>query len=89
MRIRADGKVLINASSPASTEILGAANTGANYTALFTGDSTAQYTQGIWNKATSGDNLFTVFATEGTISARGSITYNRGGGVVAYNTTSD
>ena len=42
-----------------------------------------------WNSATSGDNAFVTFYTEATVTLRGSITYNRGGGVVAYNTTSD
>lgn len=38
---------------------------------------------------TSGNNPFMGFYTEGTATLRGSITYNRGGGLVAYNTTSD
>jgi len=42
-----------------------------------------------WNSATSGDNGFIEFGTEGSYTARGSITYNRAGGLVAYNTTSD
>ena len=41
------------------------------------------------NTATSGNNSFINFNTEGTYDARGSITYNRGAGQVAYNTTSD
>lgn len=48
------------------------------------------YTLGVWNKATSGDNVLVQFFTEGSSGTlRGSITYNRGGGVMAYNTTSD
>lgn len=47
------------------------------------------FTQVVWNKATTGNNSFAAFCTEGTITTRGSITYNRGGAVVAYNTTSD
>lgn len=43
----------------------------------------------MWNTATTGNNLFVLFGTEGTITTRGSITYNRAGGLVAYNTTSD
>jgi len=42
-----------------------------------------------WNSATSGNNGFIEFGTEGSYTARGSITYNRAGGLVAYNTTSD
>lgn len=44
----------------------------------------------IFHRATSGNNTFIVFKTEGGVGTpRGSITYNRGGGVTAYNTTSD
>jgi hypothetical protein len=43
----------------------------------------------LWQKATSGDNKFLDFLTESSVTARGSISYNRAGGLVAYNTTSD
>jgi hypothetical protein len=43
----------------------------------------------LWQKATSGDNKFLDFFTETSVTARGSVTYNRAGGLVAYNTTSD
>ena len=43
----------------------------------------------IWNAATSGDNQFIEFYTEGDGTGRGSIDYNRAGGLVRYNTTSD
>jgi hypothetical protein len=42
-----------------------------------------------WNSATSGNNNFIEFGTETSYTARGSIVYNRAGGVVLYNTTSD
>jgi hypothetical protein len=42
-----------------------------------------------WNRATSGNNTFSVFGTETSFTTRGSITYNRAGGLVVYNTTSD
>jgi hypothetical protein len=41
------------------------------------------------NKATSGDNGFINFGTEASYTSRGTITYNRTAGLVAYNTTSD
>ena len=44
---------------------------------------------GTWNKATTGDNQFVSFYTEASATRRGSITYNRAAGLVAYNTTSD
>jgi hypothetical protein len=51
--------------------------------------SAAAVTAVIWNAATSGDNSFISFATEAAATGRGSITYNRAGGLVAYNVTSD
>ena len=42
-----------------------------------------------WSATTSGNANFVQFATEGTYTTRGDITYNRAGGLVAYNTTSD
>lgn len=51
-------------------------------------NSAVTSTMAVHNQATSGDNAFIVFLTENSGgSTRGSITYNRGGGVVAYNTT--
>lgn len=43
----------------------------------------------IHHTATTGDNVFAYFGTEASFATRGSISYNRGGGLVAYNTTSD
>jgi hypothetical protein len=43
----------------------------------------------LWNADTSGDNAFVDFYTEAGQSVRGSITYNRTAGLVAYNVTSD
>jgi hypothetical protein len=42
-----------------------------------------------WQQATSGNNIFHQFGTEGTYTVRGSISYNRAGGLTVYNTTSD
>ena len=42
-----------------------------------------------WHQATTGDNLFTTFGTEGTFTLRGTIDYNRAAGQVRYNVTSD
>jgi len=42
-----------------------------------------------WNSATTGNNSFEVFQTEAGGTERGNINYNRAGGLVAYNTTSD
>ena len=42
-----------------------------------------------WNSATTGDNSFIGFFTEAGGTGRGSIDYNRAGGLTRYNTTSD
>jgi hypothetical protein len=52
-------------------------------------ESAANYPLVCVNKDTSLDNLFIYFGTEAAGTARGNIVYNRGGGLVAYNTTSD
>lgn len=54
--------------------------------------SAAQTAMYIINGGTSADNQFIHFYTDGTAATatlRGSITYNRAGGLVAYNVTSD
>jgi len=43
----------------------------------------------LWNAGTSGDNIFVGLYTEGSITFRGGIDYNRAGGLVRYNTSSD
>jgi hypothetical protein len=43
----------------------------------------------VWNNATTGDNIFVSFRTETADTQRGTITYNRTAGQVAYNVTSD
>ena len=67
--------------------VVGATGDG---TFLFKNDAGGnQWLGWMWNSATSGDNLFINFMTEGGGTGRGSITYNRGGGLLAFNTTSD
>ena len=43
----------------------------------------------IWNSASSGNNSFINFVVNSTHDGIGSITYNRAGGLTAFNTTSD
>jgi hypothetical protein len=54
--------------------------------ALQTTSASEVYT--VWNSATTGDNSLIGFYTDGGVG-RGSVTYNRAGGLVSYNTTSD
>lgn len=62
---------------------------GTNKTGAFVNDTAATTCLALVNRATSGDNVFAQFATETGITIRGSIDYNRGGGAVRFNTTSD
>jgi hypothetical protein len=43
----------------------------------------------VWNATTTGNGSFFEFGTEASFTTRGSISYNRAGGLTAYNTTSD
>ena len=90
MRINSSGNIMLNTTST----ILGTnralqVNGASNVAAVFKNDTSTIETVNIWNSATSGNNVFLEFDTETSVTSRGSITYNRGGGVVAYNTTSD
>jgi hypothetical protein len=63
---------------------------GANYGLVIrTTAGTTAYPQVIWNAATTGDNLFVSFATETSYTIKGSISFNRAGGLTVYGTTSD
>ena len=53
-----------------------------------TGDATTSYSA-FWHTATTGDNQIIYFSTETSATTRGSITYNRAGGLLMYNQTSD
>jgi hypothetical protein len=93
-RIDSSGNLLLgqtSTSSGADGKLSATAASGSNQCAAtfknFEGAS--QYTTITYNAATSGDNLFTAFGTETSFTVRGSISYNRAGGLVAYNVTSD
>jgi hypothetical protein len=46
-------------------------------------------TQVVWNPEATGNSIFARFGTETSFTERGSIVFNRSGGTVSYNTTSD
>jgi hypothetical protein len=48
-----------------------------------------QFVYSAWAPFTTGDNVFMQFETETSATIRGSISYNRGTGLVVYGTTSD
>jgi len=89
MRITSGGAVYINTTSalPGSGTIFHVYSNEACTT--FANNSSGQQVLLLWNKATSGNNLFQEFATEATINGRGSIDFNRAATLVRYNTTSD
>jgi hypothetical protein len=86
-RIDTSGNLLVGTTTNFSTRLVSFATNNAFGAINTTSGSTTTY---IWNQGTSGNNIFTEYATEtSAYTARGNITYNRAGGLVAYNTTSD
>jgi hypothetical protein len=89
MTLDASGNLLVGTTSALASGST-FQNLGINRQVLtLKGDTAVSYTSGIWNASTTGDALFQYFATETSLTVRGGISYNRAGGLVAYNTTSD
>jgi hypothetical protein len=91
-RIDSSGNLLVGTTSqlfPASQARLNVDSGGVGTATFKTSGGSAQATLYAFNSATTGDNAFISFGTEATWTARGGITYNRAGGLTAYNTTSD
>lgn len=91
MRITSGGDLLVNTTGTGSYtdgKIVAIAS-GTSPALTVKNLSSSQFVASFWNNGTSGDNIFQQFITETSPSVRGSITYNRGGGLTAYNTTSD
>lgn len=89
MRIDSSGNLLVGTTSANTSADNRIIVTGARaIDAKSTGGATAP-TSVFWNNATTGDNIFASFRTETLDTQRGTITYNRAGGLTAYNTTSD
>jgi hypothetical protein len=86
-RLTSSGEFLVGTSTSQASKIV--ADTTSGNAVWARSSVTANAVNITWNSDTSGDNLFETFFTDGGPSSRGSITYNRAGGLVAYNTTSD
>ena len=87
MRIDSSGNLLVGTTTAVAK--LTVEQTGANANGANIVNQTYNHpTLGLHNTATSGDNFLVAFTTDAS-SFRGSISYNRAGGLVAYNTTSD
>jgi hypothetical protein len=78
-RIDSDGNLLVGTTSQFATD--------CKFTVK--NATVATPTGAFWNATTTGDATFVGFSTEASPNTRGSVTYNRAGGLVAYNTTSD
>ena len=94
MRIDSSGRLLVGqtATSAGADGIISSTSaSGSNIPAATfkSFDGASQFTGVMYNAATSGNNSFLLFGTESSFTSRGSITYNRGAGLVVYNTTSD
>ncbi len=89
-RIDSSGNVLINTTASASYfDGKLRVESATTVTSYRTSGTAGVILESLWHQATTGDNNFITFGTETTHAVRGSITYNRTGGLVAYNTTSD
>jgi hypothetical protein len=89
MRIKENGNVWIGNTADLTSSVNRLSIQGSRcIDAKSTGGATGTLAT-FWNNASTGDNEFLSFRTETSDTIRGTITYNRAGGVVAYNTTSD
>lgn len=89
LTLDASGNLGLGATSRAAQERLSVVTTGVAQAALFKNDDVSKDTIVAWSATTSGTNQFVGFYTEASLTPRGGITYNRGLGLTAYNTTSD
>jgi len=90
MKISYKGAVTIpGAASEYALRVTGSAAAGQSVLLETLNTTATTAVADVWHYGTTGDNKFLIFYTEGTPTVRGSISYNRAGGVTAYNTTSD
>ena len=89
MRITSSGNLLVGTTteSPGGRLTVVTGSDEAVWTKTSAGASSANMIS--WNSADSGNNYFHGFNINSTGDAIGSIDYNRAGGLVRYNTTSD
>jgi hypothetical protein len=90
-RIDSSGNLLVNTSTTSAFFDGKITSYSPDTYAPFAGKqgSSAASVNVSWNAGTTGDNIFEYFVTEASPTVRGTISYNRAGGLVAYNVTSD
>jgi hypothetical protein len=89
MTLDASGNLLVGVTSTLINTTRRLSVSGVVAAALQSTGAATVETINVWHTATSGNNVFVDFDTEASVTSRGSISYNRAGGLVAYNTTSD
>jgi hypothetical protein len=87
-RITSGGDLLVGTTTSSAKLTVEQGSANANG-AQITNQTYNYQTLGLHNTATANDNVWVTFGTEASFTTRGSITYNRAGGLVAYNVTSD
>jgi hypothetical protein len=88
MTLTASGELLVGTTSQIRGGKLSVDSSAGVASGLKSSAGSSVFVEELWNTG-SLDNSFINFGTDSTFTARGSITYNRSGGLVAYNTTSD
>jgi len=85
MRIDSSGNLLVGATAIVAY-FDGKLNVAGRSHNKFSSNADYNY---VWNATTTGDAGFMHFGTEASYTTRGTITYNRAGGITVYATTSD
>jgi len=88
-RIDSSGRFMVGTTSAVTEAKLSAIASSSGQAAAFKSDASTSVTiVNLWGNEASGNQIFIRFATDSN-QERGSISYNRGAGLVAYNVTSD
>jgi trimeric autotransporter adhesin len=92
MTLDASGNLLVGTSTnilaSRKLQVQGVSGQDAAVIRTF-GNVAAEACINLWNYTAVGDGLFISFGTEASFTSRGSVDYNRAGGLTRYNTTSD
>ena len=89
MTLDTSGNLLVGTTSGVVGGERLSVDSGSQRGAVLKNSSSGNELLGCWNSATTGDNGFAIFWTEASPTQRGSISYNRTGGLTVYATTSD
>ena len=88
MTLDSSGNLLVGTTSPVTGGKISAIVSGQQAASFRSDASTVVTILNLWGNETSGNQIFARFATDSN-AERGTISYNRGAGLVAYNVTSD